>query len=201
MVGVLSYVVKSHSYPFLCTQKAGHEPFSRPKSVELCSSFSHHPCQRLLRMYKPDTNSRRRKKNNNNKNTSLGILTVVSELGGQYEDAFGDVKTQLVNYFTYKAVRTVLTQLYEMNPQQYRWFYDFVSSNKPGDGKRFLRILAKEKQELAERVMVTRLHLYGKWVKKCDHAQIYQLISEQNLELLRERLLETVIWPSDDTST
>lgn len=73
----------------------------------------------------------------------------------------------------------------------------FVVSNKPGDGKRFLRILVKvsihqirqtvlipkiipqltpcqcteildtqqEKQDLAERVMVTRLHLYGKWIK------------------------------------
>ena len=30
---------------------------------------------------------------------------------------------QLVNYFTYKAVRTVMTQLYEMNPPSYRWFY------------------------------------------------------------------------------
>jgi hypothetical protein len=30
---------------------------------------------------------------------------------------------QLMNYFTYKAVRTVLTQLYELNPPSYRWFY------------------------------------------------------------------------------
>ncbi|GMP88043.1 hypothetical protein CsSME_00040171 [Camellia sinensis var. sinensis] len=77
----------------------------------------------------------------------------------------------------------------------------FVASNKPGDGKRFIRILGKEKQDLAERVMVTRLHLYGKWVKKCDHAEIYKEISDQNLELMRERLMETVIWPSDDTNT
>jgi hypothetical protein len=28
-----------------------------------------------------------------------------------------------MNYFTYKAVRTVMTQLYEMNPPSYRWFY------------------------------------------------------------------------------
>jgi hypothetical protein len=30
---------------------------------------------------------------------------------------------QLMNYFTYKAARTVLTQLYEMNPPSYRWLY------------------------------------------------------------------------------
>ncbi|TQD68941.1 hypothetical protein C1H46_045527 [Malus baccata] len=107
---------------------------------------------------------------------------------------------QLLNYFTYKAVRTVMNQLYEMNPTQYRWLYDFVVTHKPGDGKRFLRTLGKERHELAERVMVTRLHLYGKWVKKCDHAEIYQGISDENLELMRERLFETVIWPSDDNT-
>ena len=128
-------------------------------------------------------------------------VTIVNELGGQYEDTFEDVKAQMLNYFTYKAVRTVLHQLYEMNPPKYTWFYNFVASNKPADGKRFIRSLGKEQQELAERVMVTRLHLYGKWVKKCNHAEIYQEISDENLELMRERLMETVIWPSDDTNT
>ncbi|KAK7305319.1 hypothetical protein VNO77_43223 [Canavalia gladiata] len=128
-------------------------------------------------------------------------VTIVNELGGQYEETFEDVKTQMLNYFTYKAVRTVLHQLYEMNPPQYTWFYNFVAANKPGDGKRFIRSLGKEQHELAERVMVTRLHLYGKWVKKCNHAEIYKEISDENLELMRERLMETVIWPSDDTNT
>ncbi|KAK7333295.1 hypothetical protein VNO80_30061 [Phaseolus coccineus] len=128
-------------------------------------------------------------------------VAIVNELGGQYEESFEDVKTQMLNYFTYKAVRTVLHQLYEMNPPKYTWFYNFVASNKPGDGKRFIRSLGKEQQELAERVMVTRLHLYGKWVKKCNHAEIYKEISDENLELMRERLMETVIWPSDDTNT
>lgn len=128
-------------------------------------------------------------------------LAIVSNLGGQYEVGFGDVDLQLMNYFTYKAVRTVLTQLYEMNPPSYRWLYNFVAVNKPTDGKLFLRALGKERQELAERVMVTRLHLYGKWIKKCDHAKMYEKISEENLELMRERLLETVIWPTDDTNT
>jgi len=97
--------------------------------------------------------------------TSRGGLGFVCNLGGQYDDTFDDVQMQLMNYFTYKAVRTVLTQLYEMNPPSYRWFYSFVAVNKPTDGKLFLRALSKERQELAERVMVTRLHLYGKWIK------------------------------------
>ncbi|XP_028758736.1 chaperonin-like RbcX protein 2, chloroplastic [Neltuma alba] len=138
---------------------------------------------------------------NTRKQRSNRRLKIVNELGGQYEDTFGDVKMQLLNYFTYKAARTVLQQLYEMNPNQYRWFYEFVATNKPGDGKRFIRSLGKEKQDLAERVMITRLHLYSKWVKKCNHAEIYQEISDENLELMRERLMETIIWPSDDTNT
>lgn len=119
------------------------------------------------------------------------------EFAGQYEDNFADVDKHLVDYFTYKAVRTVLVQLYEMNPTQYSWFYNFVADNKPQDSKVFLSVLVKERQELCERVMVTRLHLYNKWIKKHDHAKMYQSISDQNLELLRERLVQTVKWPSD----
>lgn len=95
---------------------------------------------------------------------------------------------------------------------------------------------SQEKQDLAERVMITRLHLYGKWIKVgsffnlqtkpfrrevfylltyihtyigwmwlwlqiCDHTKIYNEISDENLELMRERLMETIIWPTDDTNT
>lgn len=34
--------------------------------------------------------------------------------------------------------------------------------------------------------------------KVCDHGAIYKEISDENLELMRERLLETIVWPSDD---
>ena len=221
MVGALSVmgssVVDSHTSPCLCLDalpstnmnlKSGGDlvfhrnSMSRKRlgklgSVELRSSFI--DSGRELRLSRKalsgivNRSSRKQRKDRR--------FVIVNELGGQYEDTFEDVKTQILNYFTYKAVRTVLNQLYEMNPTQYRWFYDFVASNKPNDGKRFIRSLGKEKQDLAERVMITRLHLYGKWVKKCNHAEIYQEISDQNLELMRERLMETVIWPSDDTNT
>ncbi|KAG0565895.1 hypothetical protein M758_7G020800 [Ceratodon purpureus] len=117
---------------------------------------------------------------------------VVDDLGGQYEDTFDDVEKHLLDYFTYKAVKTVLAQLSEMNPPEYAWFYNFVVNNKPQDSKLFVRILVKERQELGERVMVTRLHLFNKWVKKYNHVQMHKAISDQNLELLRERLIQTV---------
>ncbi|KAL8527516.1 hypothetical protein ACS0TY_005384 [Phlomoides rotata] len=117
------------------------------------------------------------------------------------EDNFDDVKQQIMDYFTYKAVRTVMNQLYEMNPPQYRWLYHYVASNEHGYGKTFIRNLVKDQQELGERVMVTRLHLYERWTKFCDHTKMYERISDQNLALMRERLMETVVWPSDDTNS
>ncbi|KAA0041415.1 RcbX domain-containing protein [Cucumis melo var. makuwa] len=160
------------------------------KSVDLRSSFVNFGDEWQL-----SAGGCRRSRRNQRRNRRL---VIVNEFAGQYEDSFDDVKMQIQNYFTYKAVKTVLNQLYEMNPTQYRWFYNFVVNHKPGEGKRFIRTLVKEKQDLAERVMITRLHLYNKWVKKCDHAEIYKEISDENLELMRERLMETVIWPSDD---
>jgi hypothetical protein len=49
----------------------------------------------------------------------------------------------------------------------------FVVNNKPQDSKLFLRVLVKEKQQLGERVMVTRLHLFNKWVKVSLHADLH----------------------------
>ncbi|XP_073392319.1 chaperonin-like RbcX protein 2, chloroplastic isoform X2 [Physcomitrium patens] len=126
---------------------------------------------------------------------------VVDDLGGQYEDTFDDVEKHLLDYFTFKGVKTVLAQLSEMNPTEYAWFYNFVVSNKPQDSKLFLRSLVKvtcrqlwakqvvdyyfqqERQELGER--------------KYNHVQMHEAISNQNLELLRERLMQTVKLPSD----
>ncbi|WCJ36888.1 Chaperonin-like RbcX protein [Euphorbia peplus] len=215
MVGGVSVVVDSHTSPCLCLDalptstvnlKSSGElrssmkrkQLGRQNLVELGSSFvdSWHDSRLSSKAISGVVNrgcSRKQRKDRR--------MVVVSELAGQYEDSFDDVKKQIQNYFTYKAVRTVLNQLYEMNPTKYRWLYDFVASNKPGDGKDFMRRLVKERQDLGERVMVTRLHLYGKWVKKCNHAEIYEEISNENLELMRERLMETVIWPSDDSNT
>uniref|UniRef100_A0A0D9X0I8 Chaperonin-like RbcX protein n=1 Tax=Leersia perrieri TaxID=77586 RepID=A0A0D9X0I8_9ORYZ len=130
-----------------------------------------------------------------------GGVVIVGEFGGQYEEGYEDVHTEIVNYFTYKATHTVLNQLYEMNPPAYTWLYNYVVVNDPKEGKHFLVALAKERQDLAERVMITRLHLYGKWVKKCDHAKMYEKISNENLEIMRQRLMETVAWPTDETNT
>jgi len=210
---VSSTVVETHTSPCLCLDALPTSNMSvkngggelvlqrnmlKRKKLKLRSSFvdSWHDWRLSSRAISGLVSSKSSRKQRKDRR-----FMVVNEVAGQYDDTFGDVKVQILNYFTYKAVRTVLHQLYEMNPTQYTWFYNFVATNKPAEGKRFIRSLAKEKQELAERVMVTRLHLYGKWAKKCDHAEIYKEISDENLELMRERLIETVIWPSDDSNT
>lgn len=206
-MGALSVVgssmVDSHSSPCLCLDalptcnlgvgdSLGRKQKQLPRlgTMELSTSFVD------LRFSAKCFKGNLKKQTKGRKN-----LRIVSDLGGQYEESFSDIKTQILNYFTYKAVRTILNELNEMNPPQHQWFNDYVSANKPYDGKRFIRNLAKEKQELAEKVMTTRLSLYAKWIKKCDHEEIYNRISDQNVEVMRERLMETVIWPSDDTNT
>lgn len=214
-VVVSSMVMDSHSSPCLCLDAlpscnlgSGDSVLHRnssstslcrrqikvPGSVELSSSFLD---RRGFRKGQRG-NFRSLKKQQQPKNRGF---TVVNELGGQYEESFEDVKSNILKYFTYKAVMTVLDQLQEMNPPQYQWLYEFVERNEPRDGKHFIRNLVKEKQDLAERVMITRLSLYAKWIKKCDHDELYNQISDQNLEVMRERLMETVIWPTDDTNT
>lgn len=201
VVGALS-VVESHTCPCLCLDTLVSANMNHKTSGDLVLNRNLMTKRHLeLGTSFVDLRFSAKALYRKKKRSKAKSMVIVNELAGQYEDSFEDVKTQILNYFTYKAVRTVLNQLYEMNPTQYRWFYDFLATNKPGDGTRFLRSLGKEKHELAERVMVTRLHLYAKWIKKCDHAAIYKEISDQNLELMRERLMETVIWPSDDTNT
>ncbi|CAA3029894.1 Hypothetical predicted protein [Olea europaea subsp. europaea] len=82
-------------------------------------------------------------KSNSRKKRRLHSLTVVNELGGQYEDTFNDVKMDIINCFTFKAVRTVLEQLYEMNPPQYAYLHNFIADNTTKSGKLFLQTLAK----------------------------------------------------------
>ncbi|KAK9058573.1 hypothetical protein SSX86_023415 [Deinandra increscens subsp. villosa] len=185
-----SPILDSHTSPYVCLVARASSPNLRRKQVgkKLSSSFmdSRFPAKAVA--------SKKQKR--------VKGFVIVNSLGGQYEDeTFSDVKSQIFNLFTLTAATTVLNQLYETNPTQYRWLNDFVRINKPTNRKRFLLILQKENHELAERVMETRLHLFAKWVKNLDHDQMYKDLSDQNLELMRERLMETVKWPSDDTNT
>ncbi|KAH0730897.1 hypothetical protein KY285_001810 [Solanum tuberosum] len=210
MVGTISgSLAETHSTPCLCLNpslnsgstnfKSNRElglwrSFKGRKQLNLSSSFLEAWCEWRLsaKMVSLALNGGSRKRQKIRKFTVIGGLEVEDDDSGE------DVKNEIINVITYKAVRTVLQQLYEMNPPQYTWFYNFIVNHVPNTGKNFLQQLFKEKRELAERVMITRLSLYSIWMQKCDHAELYNRISDENVELMRERLAQTVIWPSDD---
>ncbi|CAI7736965.1 unnamed protein product [Closterium sp. NIES-53] len=52
--------------------------------------------------------------------------------------------------------------------------------------------MPQERQELGERIMITRLDLFTRWKKRYSHSSMHDAIKEQNLALLREHLLQTV---------
>ncbi|KAG6512794.1 hypothetical protein ZIOFF_030923 [Zingiber officinale] len=115
--------------------------YARRPQPQLTSSFLA-PGWHLSLRHRPLAKKQQQQQGRSRRRGGL-VVVVVDELAGQYDEGFEDVHVQLINYFTYKAVRTVLHQLYEMNPPSYRWLYNFVVNNKPTDGKRFLRALAK----------------------------------------------------------
>uniref|UniRef100_A0A3Q7EIW3 Uncharacterized protein n=1 Tax=Solanum lycopersicum TaxID=4081 RepID=A0A3Q7EIW3_SOLLC len=197
MVGTISgsgrSLAETHSTPCLCLNPSRNSgstnfrsnrelglwrTFKGRKQLNLSSSFLEAWCEWRLsaKMVSLALNGGSRKRQ------KIRKLTVVGGLEVEDDDSGEDVKNEIINVITYKAVRTVLQQLYEMNPPQYTWFYKVL----------------QEKRELAERVMITRLSLYSIWMQKCDHAELYNRISDENVELMRERLAQTVIWPSDD---
>ncbi|KAK4372162.1 hypothetical protein RND71_007546 [Anisodus tanguticus] len=250
MVGTISGTSRSlastHSSPCLCLNSSLNSgssnfktsgelglwrSFKGRKQLNLSSSFLEIWCEWKLsaKMISLAANGGSRKRQ------KVGKFSVVGGLEVEDDDSGEDVKNEMINVITYKAVRTVLQQLYEMNPPQYTWFYklgmlcfgatkgvtykwskkwsnnlrklgsnqsrgdtSFIVQHVPNTGKDFLQQLFKEKRELAERVMITRLNLYSIWMQKCDHAEIYNRISDQNVELMRERLTQTVIWQSED---
>ncbi|UFP93062.1 RuBisCO chaperone RbcX [Gloeobacter morelensis] len=65
----------------------------------------------------------------------------------------------LVSYLTYQAVRVVLDQLRETDPQRAIWFNQFSTAKTLQDGEAYLRELAPVDPALAMRVMTVREHL------------------------------------------
>ena len=88
-------------------------------------------------------------RNNENKNNQRGKLVIRNaDLGGSYGDSFVDVDNLLVNYFTFKALKSSLAQMQEtdLSPGkgEYKWLYNFASENYKNDGQKFIRALFAE---------------------------------------------------------
>lgn len=99
------------------------------------------------------TTARRRlqnaNRNNENTHNQRGKLVIRNaDLGGSYGDSFVDVDNLLVNYFTFKALKSSLAQMQEtdLSPGkgEYKWLYNFASENYKNDGQKFIRALFAE---------------------------------------------------------
>jgi hypothetical protein len=88
-------------------------------------------------------------RNNENTHNQRGKLVIRNaDLGGSYGDSFVDVDNLLVNYFTFKALKSSLAQMQEtdLSPGkgEYKWLYNFASENYKNDGQKFIRALFAE---------------------------------------------------------
>nr|QBK82205.1 chaperonin family protein RbcX [Gloeothece reniformis CCALA 1113] len=70
-----------------------------------------------------------------------------------------DTAKVLQSYLTYQAVRTIIDQLSETNPNQAIWLSQYSSTNKIQDGEAYLEGMMAENKELVLRIMTVREHL------------------------------------------
>lgn len=70
-----------------------------------------------------------------------------------------DTASTLTSYLTYQAMRTVLSQLSEMDPPQALWLRRFSTSDKLQNGEAYLQELMQERPDLAYRLMTVREHI------------------------------------------
>ena len=153
-----------------------------------------------------NTNFKRRRRTtentkNKNNNRRRGTLIVRNgDLGGNYGDSFADVDNLLVNYFTFKALKSSLAQLQEtdLSPGkgEYKWLYNFASENYKNDGQKFIRALfAEGRRDHAERLIKQREDLLQRWIKRFADTGGLDCgvkMNRENLSLLREHMMNSV---------
>ena len=153
-----------------------------------------------------NTNFKRRRRTtentkNKNNNRRRGTLIVRNgDLGGNYGDSFADVDNLLVNYFTFKALKSSLAQMQEtdLSPGkgEYKWLYNFASENYKNDGQKFIRALfAEGRRDHAERLIKQREDLLQRWIKRFADTGGLDCgvkMNRENLSLLREHVMNSV---------
>jgi RbcX protein len=104
-----------------------------------------------------------------------------------------DTAKVLQSYLTYQAVRTIIEQLSETNPNQAIWLSQYSSKNKVQDGEAYLEELMSEDKELVMRILTVREHLAETildFLPEMVRAGISQANIEHRRQLL-ERLTQT----------
>ena len=97
-----------------------------------------------------------------------------------------DTAKTLQRYFTYQAIKTVLAQLSQTNPPQWRWLNNF-SADKIQDGEALIEQLFHEKPEFALRIMSVRENI-AEEVAEFLPEMLITGIQQANMEYHRQHL-------------
>ncbi len=97
-----------------------------------------------------------------------------------------DTAKTLQRYLTYQAIKTVLAQLSQTNPPQWRWLNNF-SADKIQDGEALIEQLFHEKPELALRIMSVRENI-AEEVAEFLPEMLITGIQQANMEHRRQHL-------------
>jgi len=115
-----------------------------------------------------------------------------------------DTAKVLQSYLTYQAVRTIIDQLSETNPQSAIWLRNYSSKTKIQDSEEYIEGLMLENKELVMRIMTVRQHLANEVLEYIPE-MVSTGIEQANLEH-RRHLLERLTQsqpasnsPSNDT--
>ncbi|KAJ8637785.1 hypothetical protein MRB53_012052 [Persea americana] len=103
--------------------------------------------------------------------------------------------TNLLNFFTFLAVKIVLAQLESYNPEAYEELMEFISRHSLNDGNKFCANLMRESprhQTLALRILEVR-SAYCKRDFEWDNLKrlAFKMVDESNTKLMRDYVLET----------
>ncbi len=110
-----------------------------------------------------------------------------------YKQVAKDTAKVLQSYLTYQAVRIIMNQLRETNPQQAIWLNQYSDRNKVQDSENYINSLMGEDKELVLRILTVRDDL-AKSVLEFLPEMTMTGITQANIEhrrYLLERLTQT----------
>jgi O-methyltransferase involved in polyketide biosynthesis len=98
-----------------------------------------------------------------------------------------DTTKTLISYLTYQAVRTVITQLREMDPPRAMWLQQFSGRERIQDGEAYLQALFHEQQDLAFRILTVREHM-AEEIADYLPEMLRSTVRQSNMEQRRQQL-------------
>ncbi|HIK38645.1 MAG: chaperonin family protein RbcX [Geminocystis sp.] len=114
-----------------------------------------------------------------------------------YKNIAKDTARVLQSYLTYQAVKIIISQLSETNPQQAMWLSQYSDRTKVQDGESYLSQLLGENKELVLRILTVREDIANHILEFLPE-MVKTNILQSNIEH-RRRLLEslTQVSPND----